>query len=341
MDNKTEKSTPAQVNQSFLEFHDILESSNPIIARQLMAGISETDPGNSTNPPEWHQPRNTAIQQINDALQEAGKNWQPNHQRQVADLVASGLTAWAKAATRRQRAQNPEDILNPQVLLDLPEPALFHRTILSDPWQLSSHTRRIAKQLQENNPRYAIYALMALHARVHKSIRKETTDLKRWRKIDRDPEINRCTVHRRTTIVIAGFINNLWQTDPDLLMELDQAGQEEPTSDNSWHQSASSQEALEKILAAFAASTADLSPLGDRIPGQHPGPPPRPSHNDRSRRDGRHRAGRRPGGGSNQSPAATGPQRTGESLPPTPTSQASSPRDHLKYSSSTISIHQQ
>ena len=93
MKNKTEKSNPTQVNQSFLEFHDILESSNPIIARQLMAGISETDPGDPTNPPEWHQPRNTAIQQINDALQEAGQNWQPNHQRQVADLIASGLTA--------------------------------------------------------------------------------------------------------------------------------------------------------------------------------------------------------------------------------------------------------
>ena len=237
MNNKKEKSTPTQVNQSFLEFHDILESSNPIIAKQLMAGISETDPGDPTKPPEWHQPRNTAIQQVNDTFQEAGKNWQPNHQRQVADLVASGLTAWAKAATRRHRAQNLEDILNPQVLLDLPEPALFHRTILSDPWQLSSHIRRIAQHLQENNPRYAVYALMVLHARVHKSIRKETTDLERWRKIDRDPEINRCTVQRRTTIVIAGFINNLWKTDPDLLMELDQAGEEEPTSDNSWHQS--------------------------------------------------------------------------------------------------------
>ena len=260
MNNKTEKSTPAQVNQSFLEFHDILESSNPIIARQLMAGISETDPGDPTKPPEWHQPRNTAIQQINDAFQEAGKNWEPNHQRQVADLVASGLTAWAKAATRRQRAQNPEDILNPQVLLDLPEPALFHRTILPEPWQLSSHTRRIAQHLRENNSRYAAYALMALHTRVHKSLRKETTDLERWRRADRDPEINRCTVQRRATIVIAGFINNLWQTDPDLLMELDQAGQEERTSNNSWHQSASSQEALGKILAAFAASTKDLSP---------------------------------------------------------------------------------
>ena len=260
MNNKTEESTPTQVNQSFLEFHDILESSNPIIARQLLAGISETDPGDPTNPPKWHKPRNTAIQQINDALQEAGKNWQPDHQRQVADLIASGITAWAKAATRRQPAQNPEDILNPQVLLDLPKPALFHRTILSDPWQLSSYTRRIAQHLQENNPRYAIYALMALHTRVHKSIRKETTDLERWRKIDRDPEINRCTVQRRATIVIAGFINNLWNTDPDLLMELDQAGHEEPTSDSSWHQRDSSQEVLGKIIATFAASTTDLSP---------------------------------------------------------------------------------
>ena len=94
-------------------------------------------------------PRNTAVQHVNDALQEAGKNWQPNHQRQVADLVASGLTAWAKAATNRQRAQNPEDILNPQLLLDLPKPALFHRTILPDTWQLASHTRRIAQHLQQ------------------------------------------------------------------------------------------------------------------------------------------------------------------------------------------------
>ena len=53
------------------------------------------------------------------------------------------------------------------------------------------------------------------------------------------------------------------------------------------------------------------SPRGDRIPGQHLGPPPRPSHDDRSRRDGRHRGGPGPEGGSNQSPAATGPQRTG------------------------------
>ena len=260
MNNKTEESTPTQVNQSFLEFHDILESSNPIIARQLMAGISGTDPGDPTNPPRWHQPRNTAIQQINDALQEAGKNWQPNQQRQVAHLIASGITAWAKAATRRQRAQNTEDILNPQVLLELPNPELFHRTILADPWQLSSYTRQIAQHLQKNNPRYVIYALMTLHTKVHKSIRKETADLKRWRKIDHDPEINRCTVQRRATIVTAGFINNLWHTDPDLLMELDQAGEEEPTSDSSWHQSASSQEALGKILATFAATTADLSP---------------------------------------------------------------------------------
>ena len=260
MNNKIEESTPAQVNQSFLEFHAILDRSNPTIAKQLLAGISETDPGDPNNPPGWHQPWSTAIQQISDALQEAGKNWQPNHQRQVAGLVASGLTAWAKAATNRQRAQNPEDILNPQVLLDLPKPALFHRTILADTWQLSSHTRRIAQQLQQNDSRQASYTLMALHTRVHKSIRKETADLERWRRADRDPEINRCDVQRRATIVIAGFINNLWNTDPDLLMELDQAGDEEPTSDSSWYQDASAREALGKILAAFATITADLSP---------------------------------------------------------------------------------
>ena len=246
MNNKIEESTPTQVNQSFLEFHDILNRSNPTIAKQLLAGISETDPG--------------AIQPINDALQEAGKNWQPNHQRQVADLVASSLTAWAKAATNRQRAQNTEDILNPQVLLDLPKPALFHRTILADTWQLSSRTRRIAQQLQQNDSRQASYTMMALHTRVHESIRQETADLKRWRRADRDPEINRWDVQRRATIVIAKFINNLWNADPDLLMELDQAGQEERTSDSSWYQDASAQEALGKILAAFATTTADLSP---------------------------------------------------------------------------------
>ena len=245
MNNKIEESTPTQVNRSFLEFHDILNRSNPTIAKQLLAGISETDPG--------------AIQPINDALQEAGKNWQPNHQRQVADLVASSLTAWAKAATNRQRAQNTEDTLNPQVLLDLPKPALFHRTILADTWQLSSRTRRIAQQLQQNDSRQASYTMLALHTRVHESIRQETADLKRWRRADRDPEINRCDVQRRATIVIAKFINNLWNADPDLLMELDQAGQEEPTSDSSWYQDASAREALGKILAAFA-TTADLSP---------------------------------------------------------------------------------
>ena len=61
---------------------------------------------------------------------------------------------------------------------------------------------------------------MALHTRVHESLRKETTDLERWRRTDREPEINRSTMQRRTTIVIAGFINNLWNTDPDLLLEL-------------------------------------------------------------------------------------------------------------------------
>ena len=100
---------------------------------------------------------------------------------------------------------------------------------------------------------------MALHTRVHKSIRKETADLKRWRRANRDPEINRCDVQRRATSVIAGFINNLWNTDPDLLMELDQAGDEEPTSDNSWDQDASAREALGKILAAFATTTKALS----------------------------------------------------------------------------------
>ena len=163
MNNKIEESTPTQVNRSFLEFHDILNRSNPTIAKQLLAGISETDPG--------------AIQPINDALQEASKNWQPNHQRQVADLVASSLTAWAKAATNRQRAQNTEDILNPQVLLDLPKPALFHRTILADTWQLSSRTRQIAQQLQQNDSRQASYTMLALHTRVHESIRQETADL--------------------------------------------------------------------------------------------------------------------------------------------------------------------
>ena len=259
MNNKTEESSPTQVNQSFLEFHEILDRSNPTIAKQLLAGVSETDPGDPTKPPGWHQPWSNAIQQISNAFQEAGKNWQPNHQRQVAGLVASGLTAWAKAATNQQRAQNPEDILNPQVLLDLPKPALFHRTILTDTWQLSSPTRRIAQQLQWNNSRQASYTLMALHTRVHESIRKETADLKRWRRADKDPEINRCDVQRRATIVIAGFINNLWNADPDLLMELDQAGQEEPTSDSSWYQDASAREALGKILAAFAATTEDLS----------------------------------------------------------------------------------
>ena len=260
MNNKIEESTPTQVNQSFLEFHDILDRSNPTIAKQLLAGISETDPGDPAKPPRWHQPWSTAVQEISEAFQEAGKNWQPNHQRQVADLIASGMTAWAKAATNRQRAQNPEDILNPQVLLDLPKPALFHRTILTDTWQLSSHTRQIAQQLQRNDTRQASLTLMALHTRVHKSIRKETADLKRWRRADRDPEINRYDVQRRATSVIAGFINNLWNTDPDLLMELDQAGDEEPTSDSSWEQDARAREALGKILAAFAATTADLSP---------------------------------------------------------------------------------
>ena len=248
------------MNQSFLEFHEILDRSNPTIAKQLLAGISETDPGDLTNPPEWHQPWNTAIQRISDALKEAGKNWQPSHQRQVAGLIASGLTAWAKAATSRQRAQNPEDSLNPQVLLDLPRPALFHRTILADPWQLASHTRRIAQQLQQNDTRQVSFTLMALHIRVHESIRKETADLKHWRRADRDPEINQCDVQRRATRVITGFINNLWNTDPDLLMELDQAGEEQPTGDSSWHRSASSQEVLGKILTAFAATAADLSP---------------------------------------------------------------------------------
>ena len=259
MNNKIEESTPTQVNQSFLEFHDILGRSNPTIAKQLLAGISETDPGDPAKPPRWHQTWTTAIQQISDAFQEAGKNWQPNHQRQVTDLVASGLTAWAKAATNRQRAQNPEDILNPQVLLDLPKPALFHRTILTDTWQLSSPTRQIAQQLQQNDTRQVSYTLMALHTRVHRSLREETIDLERWRRIDSDPEISRCDVQRRAIIVIAGFINNLWNTDPDLLMELDQAGQEQPTGDSSWHRSASSQEVLGKILTAFAATAADLS----------------------------------------------------------------------------------
>ena len=95
---------------------------------------------------------------------------------------------------------------------------------------------------------------------MHESIRKETADLKHWRRADRDPEINQCDVQRRATSVITGFINNLWNTDPDLLMELDQAGQEEPTSDSSWEQDASAREALGKILAAFATTTADLSP---------------------------------------------------------------------------------
>ena len=260
MNNKIEESTPTQVNQSFMEFHDILDRSNPTIAKQLLAGISETDPGDPTKPPGWHQPWSNAIQQISNAFQEAGKNWQPNHQRQVAGLVASGLTAWAKAATSRQRAQNPEDILNPQVLLDLPKPALFHRTTLTDTWQLSSHTRQIAQQLQRNDTRQASLTLMAFHTRVHKSIRKETADLQRWRRADRDPEINRCDVQRRATSVIAGFINNLWNADPDLLIELDQAGDEKPISDSSWEQEASAREALGKILAAFAATTADLSP---------------------------------------------------------------------------------
>ena len=260
MNNKIEESTPTQVNQSFLEFHDILDRSNPTIAKQLLAGISETDPGDPTKPPGWHQPWSNAIQQISNAFQEAGKNWQLNHRRQIAGLIASGLTAWAKAATNRQRAQNPEDSLNPQVLLDLPRPALFHRTILADPWQLASHTRRIAQQLQQNDTRNASYTLMALHARVHQSLREETIDLERWRRIDSDPEISRCDVQRRAIIVIAGFINNLWNTDPDLLMELDQAGQEQPTGGSSWHRSASSQEVLGKILTAFAATAADLSP---------------------------------------------------------------------------------
>ena len=260
MNNKIEESTPTQVNQSFLEFHDILDRSNPTIAKQLLAGISETDPGDPAKPPGWHEPWSNAIQQISNAFQEASKNWQPNQQRQVADLIASGMTAWAKAATNRQRAQNPEDILNPQVLLDLPKPALFHRTSLTDTWQLSSHTRQIAQQLQRNDTRQASLTLMALHTRVHKSIQKETADLLRWRRADRDPEINRCDVQRRATRVIAGFINNLWNNDPDLLMELDQAGDEEPTSDSSWEQDASAREALGKILAAFAATTADLSP---------------------------------------------------------------------------------
>ena len=81
MNNKIEESTPTQVNQSFLEFHNILNRSNPTIAKQLLAGISETDPGDPAKPPGWHQPWSTAIQQISNALQEAGKNWQPNHQR--------------------------------------------------------------------------------------------------------------------------------------------------------------------------------------------------------------------------------------------------------------------
>ena len=287
MNNKIEESTPTQVNQSFLEFHDILNRSNPTIAKQLLAGISETDPGDPAEPPRWHQTWTNAIQQISDAFQEAGKNWQPNHQRQVADLIASGMTAWAKAATNRLRAQNPEDILNPQVLLDLPKPALFHRTILTDTWQLSSPTRRIAQQLQQNDTRQVSFTLMALHIRVHESIRKETADLKHWRRADRDPEINQCDVQRRATSVITGFINNLWNTDPDLLMELDQAGQEEPTSDSSWEQDASDREAPGKDPSRLRRHHRGPLPRGDRIPRQHPGPPPSPFHDDRSRRDGR------------------------------------------------------
>ena len=34
MNNKIEESTPTQVNQSFMEFHDILDRSNPTIAKQ-------------------------------------------------------------------------------------------------------------------------------------------------------------------------------------------------------------------------------------------------------------------------------------------------------------------
>ena len=60
--------------------------------------------------------------------------------------------------------------------------------------------------------------------------------------------------------MIAGFINNLWNADPDLLIELDQTGDEKPISNSSWEQEASAREALGKILAAFAATTADLSP---------------------------------------------------------------------------------
>ena len=131
------------------------------------------------------------------------------------------------------------------------------RTPTPDP----AETRRIFHAIdRQADLRYASYTLMALHTRVHESIRKETADLKRWRRADRDPEINRCDVQRRATSVIAGFINNLWNTDTDLLMELDQAGQEEPTSENSWDQDASAREALGKILAAFTATTADLSP---------------------------------------------------------------------------------
>ena len=299
-----------------------------------MAGISETDPGDQTNPPKWHEPRNTAIQQINDALQEAGKNWQPNHQRQVADLVASGITAWAKAATKRQRAQNPEDILQPPSPAGPPKPALFHRTILADPWQLSSYTRRIAQHLQENDPRYAIYALMALHTRVHKSIRKETTDLERWRKIDRDPGDK--PVHRATT----GHHRDCRVHQQPLAHRPRPADGTRPSRTGRANKRQLLAPEHQVPKRPWERSSPPSQPPPQTFPPrrlntwpQHPGPPPSPSHNDRSRRDGRHRASRRPGGGSNQSPAATEPQRTGASLPPTPTPQALSPQYHLKHSS--------
>ena len=260
MNNNTEESNSSQVNQSFLEFHEILDRSNPTIAKQLLAGISETDPGDLTNPPEWHQPWNTAIQRISDALKEAGKNWQPSHQRQVAGLIASGLTAWAKAATSRQRAQNPEDSLNPQVLLDLPRPALFHRTILADPWQLASHTRRIAQQLQQNDPRRR-----RLHpdgppcqgASIPPRGDNRPRALAQDRLRPRDKPVRRATTgHHRDRRVHQQPLEHR----PRPADGTRPGRTREPTGDISWHRSASSQEVLGKILTAFAATAADLSP---------------------------------------------------------------------------------
>ena len=251
-----------QVEQSLSHLQQSLSAHCRSAAQRLGQALAGADPGDSTDPPPWTDHNSPELQAMCAAFHLAARHWTQEHQAAIAALLAAATIAWAGAATTRHRESHPDQLLKQDIIQEIEHPTLLHHTRMSDPQLLPNIARRIARNLERNNPRLVQHDLQSLRYRVTQSLQQEKDTISRRRALDHPSHISRQQVARDSAEASAAFITALWDIDANLLLELDDTPNQHPDTVSSWTASSTRRPALEKIQGAFNTASNPLTPGG-------------------------------------------------------------------------------